>query len=171
VEPVLKQKRKATVGRICRKGRFQAGNERVRIYLRFLSAALMAVRRTDGITTGVESVVLAAAACNNHSQQLNSTARLLQWLHTHTHTHSFNGPFSGTTRVSQYQKGKPIWILLEQETVSGSGISWAICTFAPCSRQIPRQHPTTQFFTGLMPFLPPNQQGGRKGNLQWLHVK
>ena len=24
----------------------------------------------------------------------------------HTHTHPFNGPFSGTTRVSQYQKGK-----------------------------------------------------------------
>jgi len=22
------------------------------------------------------------------------------------HTHTFNGPFSGTTRVSQYQKGK-----------------------------------------------------------------
>ena len=26
--------------------------------------------------------------------------------HTHTHTHPFNGPFSGTTWVSQYQKGK-----------------------------------------------------------------
>jgi len=26
--------------------------------------------------------------------------------HTHTHTHTFNGPFSGTTWVSQYQKGK-----------------------------------------------------------------
>ena len=30
--------------------------------------------------------------------------------HTHTqactHTHMFNGPFSGTTRVSRYQKGK-----------------------------------------------------------------
>ena len=25
--------------------------------------------------------------------------------HTHTHTHPFNGPFSGTTRVSRYQKG------------------------------------------------------------------
>ena len=25
---------------------------------------------------------------------------------THTQTHPFNGPFSGTTRVSQYQKGK-----------------------------------------------------------------
>jgi len=26
--------------------------------------------------------------------------------HTHTHTHTFNGPFSRTTRVSPYQKGK-----------------------------------------------------------------
>ena len=26
--------------------------------------------------------------------------------HTHTHTHTFNGPFSGTTQVSRYQKGK-----------------------------------------------------------------
>jgi len=25
---------------------------------------------------------------------------------THTHTHPFNGPFSGTTRVGRYQKGK-----------------------------------------------------------------
>ena len=44
-------------------------------------------------------------------------------IHTHTHTHPFNGPFSGTTWLSRYQKGKPIWILLKQETVSGSGIS------------------------------------------------
>jgi len=29
--------------------------------------------------------------------------------------------------VSRYKKGKSIWILLKQETVSGSGISWAIC--------------------------------------------
>ena len=26
--------------------------------------------------------------------------------HTHTHTHPFNGPFSRTTRVGRYQKGK-----------------------------------------------------------------
>jgi len=25
---------------------------------------------------------------------------------THTHTHTFNGPFSGTTQVNRYQKGK-----------------------------------------------------------------
>ena len=34
------------------------------------------------------------------------------------------------------RKLKPIWILLKQETVSGSGISWAICKSAPRSRQI-----------------------------------
>jgi len=55
---------------------------------------------------------------------------------THTHTHLFNGLFSRTTWVSRYQKVKPIWILLKQETVGGSGISWAICKSAPCSRQI-----------------------------------
>ena len=26
--------------------------------------------------------------------------------HTHTHAHTFNGPLSGTTQVSRYQKGK-----------------------------------------------------------------
>ena len=41
--------------------------------------------------------------------------------------------------------------------MSGSGICWAICKSAPHPRQ-PRQHPTTQFFTGWMPFLTPNQQ-------------
>ena len=74
------------------------------------------------------------------------------------HTHPFNGPLSGTTRVSRYQKGKPIWILLKQYTVSGSGISWAICKSAPCCRQTTTPAPTTQFFTGWMPFLPPNQE-------------
>jgi len=29
--------------------------------------------------------------------------------------HRFNGPFSRTTWVSQHQKGKTFWILLEQE--------------------------------------------------------
>jgi len=28
------------------------------------------------------------------------------YVYTHTHTHTFNGPFSGTTQVSRYQKGK-----------------------------------------------------------------
>ena len=31
---------------------------------------------------------------------------------------------------------KPIWILLKQQTVSGSGISWAVCKSAPRSSQV-----------------------------------
>jgi len=68
----------------------------------------------------------------------------------------FNGPFNGTIRVSRYQKGKTNPDFTE---ASDSGISWAICKslhLAP-GRQ-PRQHLTTQFSTGRVPFLPPNQQ-------------
>jgi len=44
---------------------------------------------------------------------------------TTTTTTTFYGPWtvSGTTRVSRYQKGKTNLDLLEQEIVSGSGIS------------------------------------------------
>jgi len=45
--------------------------------------------------------------------------------------HSCNGLLSGTTWVSRYQKCKTNLDLLQQETVSGSGISWAICKSAP----------------------------------------
>jgi len=52
--------------------------------------------------------------------------------HTHTHTHLMAicprlPGWPGTRKV------KPIWILLKQETVSGSGISWAVCKSAPRS--------------------------------------
>jgi len=49
-----------------------------------------------------------------------------------THTHPFNGPFSGTTQVSWYQKGKTN---LDFTEARDSGISWTICKSAPCSRQ------------------------------------
>jgi len=50
--------------------------------------------------------------------------------------HPFNGSLSRTTQVSWYQKDKTNLNLLEQEIVSGSGISWAICKSAPRIRQI-----------------------------------
>ena len=77
--------------------------------------------------------------------------------HTHTHTRPFNGPFSGTTQVSRYQKVKPIWILLKQETVSGSGISWAICKSASCSRQTttPAPHPSVFYRPDALPATQP----------------
>jgi len=54
---------------------------------------------------------------------------------------------SATTQGSQYQKCKTKTNLdfLEQETVSGSGISWAICKSAPRPRQITMPAPTTHF--------------------------
>jgi len=67
-------------------------------------------------------------------------------LDTHTHTHPFNGPLSRTIQVSRYQKGKPIRILLTQETVSGTGISWAICKSAPLSREITTPTPHHSVF-------------------------
>jgi len=49
--------------------------------------------------------------------------------------HPFNGLFPRTTWVRQHQKGKPFWILLEQETI---GWQWhqlnhmqIICTLLP----------------------------------------
>jgi len=53
----------------------------------------------------------------------------------HTHTHLMD-PFPGLPGSASTRKIKPIWILLKKETVSGSGISWAICKSARRSRQI-----------------------------------
>ena len=44
--------------------------------------------------------------------------------------------FPGLPVWAGTRKVKPIWILLKQEMVSGSGISWATCKSAPRSRQI-----------------------------------
>ena len=57
-----------------------------------------------------------------------------RWLiHTHTHT-LLMALCPGLPGWAGTRKVTPIWILLKQETVSGSGISWAICKSAPRSR-------------------------------------
>ena len=99
------------------------------------------------------------------------TTQVSRYQKGRTHTHPFNGPFSGTTgwmpfllpnQQRQSTEGKrkvnAVWILLKQETVSGSGISWAIRKSAPRSRQITMPAPHHSVFTGRMPFLLPNQQ-------------
>ena len=48
---------------------------------------------------------------NSHEEvmkliKLSTRSSAHQQDYTHTHTHPFNGPFSRTTRVSRYQKGK-----------------------------------------------------------------
>ena len=79
-------------------------------------------------------------------------------VHTHTHTHNLTALCPGLPGWAGTRNVKPIWILKKQETVSGSGISLAICKSAPCPRQttMPAHHHS--IFTGRMPFLSPNQQ-------------
>ena len=101
-------------------------------------------------------VVIQKLDCPNpdvSSNYMRRFAKVRFYRKTYTRLTPFNGPLSGTTR-----KVKPIWILLKQETVGGSGISWAICKSAPCSRQITMPAPHRSVFTGRMPFLPPNQE-------------
>jgi len=71
-------------------------------------------------------------------------------------THLFNGPFSRTTRVGQYQKSKTN---LDFTEARDSEWQWhqlgAICKSAPRSRQITMPTPHHSFFTGRMPFRHP----------------
>ena len=66
-------------------------------------------------------------------------------VHIHTHT-SLTALFPGLPGWAGTRKAKPIWILLKQETVSGSGISWTICKSASRSRQITMPVPHHSFF-------------------------
>ena len=71
------------------------------------------------------------------TNQYSSTAHRWKWSlfnqHTvHTHTH-LTAVCRGLPGWAGTRKVKPIWILLKQETVSGSGISWTICKSAPHS--------------------------------------
>ena len=60
-----------------------------------------------------------------------------------------------------YQKGtrkvKPMWILLKQDTVSGSGISWSICKSAPRCGQIttPAPHHSVVYRPDALPAAQP----------------
>ena len=84
-------------------------------------------------------------------------------LNTTTHTR-LTVFFLGLPRWASTRKVKPIWILLKQETVSGSGISWAICKSAPSSRQTAMPAPTTQFLQAGCPSCrPTNRVKAMKG--------
>ena len=101
-----------------------------------------------------KTVVCCVCVCNVYTvdQELHISKCIRQ-------QHPFNGPLSWTTRVSPFQIGKTNLDLLEQEIMSGGGISRAmICEPAPRPRQITMPVPHHSVFTGQMAFLPPNQQ-------------
>ena len=76
-----------------------------------------------------------------------------------THTHLFNGPLSGTTQVSRYRKGKTN---LDFTGARDSEWQWhQLGHMQVCTSLQTDNHASTsllKFFTGRMPFLPPNQQ-------------
>ena len=75
--------------------------------------------------------------------------RLFSYFHSsnqqHTHTHLM-ALFPGLPGWAGTRKVKPVWILLKQESVSGSGISWAMCKSAPSCRQITMPAPHHSVF-------------------------
>ena len=84
-----------------------------------------------------------------HQENTKNQQILKTWLNTHTHTHTHTRLTvlcPGLPRWAGTRKVKPIWILLKQETVSGSGISWNICKSAPRSRQITMPTPHHSVF-------------------------
>ena len=109
---------------------------------------------------------------SHHSIAIAITREFLHNIHTHCYyytslTASFRGqPGQAHTHLTSLCRGlpgwtstrqvEPIWILLKQETVSGSGISWATCKSAPRSRQITTPAPHHLVFYSRMPFLLPN---------------
>jgi len=50
--------------------------------------------------------IIGISACGVRQVELYIYFRVNVNVSTHTHTHPFNGPFSRTTRVGRYQKGK-----------------------------------------------------------------
>ena len=104
-----------------------------------------------------------AALCCQDMQHACTKWHLLQtatanYNYTHTHTH-VDGPFSGTTQVSQYQKGKTN---LDFTEARDSEWQWhqlghmQVCISLQTDNHA--SNPSLKFFTGRMPFLPPNQQ-------------
>ena len=102
--------------------------------------------------------------CNNHVLSwldVNSCNNFGLWIfmiaqNTHTHTR-FTALFPGLPGWAGTRKIKPIWILLKQEIVSGSGISWTICKSAPRSRQItmPATHHSVFYRPDALPAAQP----------------
>jgi len=71
-------------------------------------------------------------------------------------THPFNGPLSGTTQVSRYQKGET-----NLDFTEARDSEWQqhqLGHMQVCTSHQTDNHASTQFFTGRVPFLAPSQQ-------------
>ena len=83
-----------------------------------------------------------------------------------TNTHPFNGPFSETTQVSRYQKGKTN---LDFTEARDSEWQWHQLGYMQVCILLQTDNHSC-FFTGWMPFLPPNQQHQRTEGNFWVLI-
>ena len=98
---------------------------------------------------------------------------LLRNFYRITHTHiRLTALCPGLPRWASSRKVKPIWILLKQETVSGSGISWAVCKSAPRSRQTttPAPHYSVFLQAGCPSCCPTNSVKALKARIYWITI-
>jgi len=106
-------------------------------------------------TWRLKQKALTLQVCEPNNCNLKFCCQILTHTNTHAHTHSsmHAHPFYGPLDFVWDYPGEPvpklIWILLKQETVSGSGISRAICKSAPRPRQITTPAPHHSVFYRL----------------------
>ena len=93
----------------------------------------------------------------DHGYEL-SAFEALDWA-LQIHTHPFNDPFSRTTRVSQYQKGKTNLDFTEARDIEWQWHQLGICKSAPRSRQItmPAPHHSVFYRPDALPASQPTQ--------------
>jgi len=75
---------------------------------------------------------------NTKREETKAMGQSVTHTHTHTHTHRLNGPLSGTTRVSRYQKGTRSSAIAEEPRD-------ASCQLTSC--QLPRNSAETTYTT------------------------
>jgi len=84
---------------------------------------------------------------------------LVALLQSHMHTHPFNGPLSGTTRVSRYKKGKTN---LDFTEAGDSEWQWHQLGHMQVGTSLQTDNhastPPLSCLVGWVPFLPPNHQ-------------
>ena len=123
----------------------------------------------DEVTSQSSATWCSPAAPNTPDYQSSEYVKwkLREYSLKQTHTHTcLTALFPGIPRWAGTRKVKRIWILLKQETVSGSGISWAICKSAPRSRQIttPAPHCSVFYRPGALPAAQPT------ASKHWRHI-
>ena len=117
----------------------------------FFNASTDGIGCSQHLNCGIHETCVAKILQGRWLDHLNSaqfvvTELRIKQANTHTHHTSLTALFPGLPRSAGTGKVKPVRVLLKQETVSGSGISWAVCNSAPRSRQITTPAPHRSVF-------------------------